>query len=221
MRKHFGFLALCFVSFWPMIQTCAGGETNRFVGVSTNQVVAFYDHEIPFECQELAQSLNIHHWNFQVQVPDGTIDLKVRILKFDGKTNNELAHMTLNALKRDRDTASVIRGVKQFRVLLTLMPAEIAAKNPWFESRKLRFYAKEFQSGTSTHGVVDNPFVASKNGLIIHHSATAVRDLPPLPGIWDGYASRFRLEEAGTNCSLQIQFEQGMKYVDSASTKSQ
>lgn len=108
--------------------------------------------------EDLAEALGLHPWNFQVEVPDGTPSLQIAVRLTENGAERELSRMTLNAEEWDGAAGKRIKGSKQFRVLLTVSPVDNTTVKPLLESAKLRIFAKEFQSGSGSVAIIDNPF---------------------------------------------------------------
>lgn len=186
-------------------------ETNlvhRFRGMPTNEVVAFDDFQKSVDSEDLAEALGIMHWYFQVQVPDGTSALTANLHLIETNSDEVLGKLVLNTEPRD-DNGNRILGIKQFRVLVIVQPLDASTEHPLFESAKLRVFAKEYLTGSSSIQIIKNPFSKnSKGGADIYNTSRLVRDLKIPSGVWDGYGTGFDLISlVADNRILRISFE--------------
>jgi hypothetical protein len=174
-----------------------------------NELIAFDDYQKAVDGTDLADALGIKHFNFQVQVPDGTSFLRVGLHLIEDGQDRDVGNVKLWAEKRD-DSGNVIKGAKQFRVLVMVSPLDTSTANPLIESPKLRVFAKEFLTGNSgAAATIENPFKKKHaGGVMIHNTTRLVRDRKVPPGAWDGFGTRFDLFSTDDGkCVMRISFE--------------
>jgi hypothetical protein len=114
---------------------------------------------------DLAAALGISHWNFQIQVPEGTSSLRIAVRLIQNGAERNLGDLTLNAEQWDSARGKAIKGPKQFRTMVVVSPLELAAAKPLLESTRLRLFAKEFLSGSASVLIIDNPFLNQSRGV--------------------------------------------------------
>lgn len=190
------------------VELIAGqANTNQFNGVSTNDVVARPEERRLVDATELAEALGVRQWNFLVQVPDGTDSLSLS-LRFAGEgTERKLGdHLVLKANEWDSTVGRSIPGVKRFRVLVMILPADMSAEDPIRGSAKLRVFAKEFLSGSSSSALIPNPFYKSKGGVATYGLGGSRRYREPNSSVSEGFGSRFDLMEVDGKGFLSVMF---------------
>jgi len=184
-------------------------KLHRPPGMPENELIAFDDYQKSVNSDDLADALGIVHFNFQVQVPDGTPFLRVALHLIEDGKDRDLGSVKLLTEKRD-DSGNVIKGAKQFRVLVMVSPLDTSTADPLRESPKLRVFAKEFLTGNGGAAVsIENPFKKKHTGgVVIHNTTSLVRERKVPPGTWDGFETRFDLFSTDANkCVMRISFE--------------
>jgi len=168
-----------------------------------NQLIVRSSAPRAVDSEDLAEALGIHQWNFEVRVPEGTSHLRVAMHLIQNGTDRNLGSITLSAEKRD-DAGKVVQGAEQFRVLVMVSPVDLSTGNPLLQSAKLRVFAKEFQSGSASAAIIDNPFKKQPNGVTIYKSPKHS------PGAGEALRTRFDFFETDDHQRvLGISFETG------------
>ena len=184
-------------------------KLHRPPGMPENELIAFDDYQKSVNSDDLADALGIVHFNFQVQVPDGTPFLRVALHLIEDGKDRDLGSVKLQTEKRD-DSGNVIKGAKQFRVLVMVSPLDTSTADPLRESPKLRVFAKEFLTGNGGAAVsIENPFKKKHTGgVTIYNTTRLVRERKVPPGTWGGFGTRFDLFSTDADkCVMGISFE--------------
>jgi hypothetical protein len=188
------------------------GQLKRPPGMPDNELIAFYDddHRRSLNANDLADALGIMQWSFQIQVPDGTDKLQVALHLIENGSDRILGTVYVRGEKWDSTAGKVVPGSKQFRLLVLLSPVDTSASDPLRESAKLRLFAKEFQSGSRSSEVVDNPLRKHRGSITTFESPRLVRDRKVPSGVWDGFGTRFDLVSSDDEKRIvRISFHQG------------
>ena len=173
--------ALLTVGLFCLAMTPAFCDETNFLhrpqDMPTNELAVFDDFHQSVDGEDLAEALGIMHWNFQVQVPDGTDMLSVNLHLVETNSDSVLGKLNLSTRKMDALTGKDIPGVKQFRVLVVISPLDTSVNDPLFESVKLRVFEKNFLTHSSSRIIIENPFYKkSKDGFITTHGLLLSRD---------------------------------------------
>ena len=195
---------LCLLFLSGMPGNAGEPQLQRPSAMPENQLIVRSSAPRAVDSEDLAEALGIHQWNFQVQVPEGTSFVRVAMHLIQNGTDRDLGSITMSAEKWDTDAGKVIQGAKQFRVLVMVSPVDLSTGNPLLQSAKLRVFAKEFQSGSASAAIIDNPFKKQPNGVTIYKSPKHS------PGAGEALRTRFDFFETDDHQRvLGISFETG------------
>lgn len=164
-------LLLTFCSVWLSTAFGFAGEANLFPPPSKSDgpLAVHPAKTTAIDSDDLAAALGIHHWNFQVQAADGMPAIRIAVRLIENGADRKLGEFTLSAEKWDSAAGKVIKGPKEFRVMVVVSPLDSATVQPLFESARFRVFAKEFQSGSTGAAIIENPFAkAPRRGIITY-----------------------------------------------------
>jgi len=208
------FLLAVFVSVLAISAT--GDETNLFVRMKTptNEFAVVAEPVVQSVLSDdLAESLGIKHWNFQLQIPDNWACYSVDFRWFENGTSRDLSHCEWPLSRIDSETGNKIPGPYQKRFLLLIAPVDISTDDPWRNSARLRVFIKD-SGPVSGSMLIENPFRKSRSGLVTYGVAASVRENQS--DISQSFEKGFKLISSDQNATneLRVFFNPGVHSIN-------
>jgi hypothetical protein len=177
-------------------------ETNVFarMGMATNEFAVLADSQTSLNDQVLAESLEIKHWNFQLQISNNWACYSMDFLWVENGTAHELGHGEIPVNDLDPLTGKQVRGLLQDKIVLLISPVDLSTEDPWRNSAKLRVFTTTGRSFGSRF--IENPFKKNREGWATYSAPALVKKSP--------YKVEFKLITAGTNDEFRIAFNPGL-----------
>ena len=210
-------LLFLLAAFFSVLAISASGdETNLFVRMKTptNEFAVVAEPVVQsVNNEDLAESLGIKHWNFQLQIPDNWAGYSVDFRWFENGTSRDLGHCEWPLSRIDSETGNKIPGPYQERILLFIAPVDISTDDPWRNSARLRVFLRDYGQ-VSGSMLIENPFKKSKTGFATYGIAGAVRENQS--NLSQSFEKGFKLISSGQNETneLRVFFNPGVHSIN-------
>jgi len=177
-------------------------ETNLFVRMRspTNEFAVLADYQSSLNDEALAESLQIKHWNFQLQISNNWACYSMDFFWMENGTVHELGHEEIPITDIDPQTGKQTPGMFQDKILLMVSPVDLSTEDSWRSSAKLRVFVKTSHSSDGPL-FIENPFKKNKEMWFTYGDPSLVAKSPS--------KIEFKLMTAGTN-EFRISFNPGL-----------
>ena len=177
-------------------------DTNIFarMGAPTNEFAVLSDYQSSLDDEALAESLQIKHWNFQLQISNNWASYSMDFLWRENGTIHELGHGETSISDIDPQTGRQTPGMFRDKILLMISPVDSTTEDSWRNSAKLRVFVKNSRSYGSFF--IENPFKKNKETWATYGDASLIAKSPS--------KIEFNLMTAGTNAEFRVAFNPGV-----------